>query len=315
MENVNRVNNLSNGLRKIVRENMPKPGQTIWFTSVRPNARGTTVLPYDRIYDPFAKDEAGEDDSVDGFIDIAYITGRDPGKGTALPKDQYGRIQFNKASGGRMGLKGGNRADEILFEFLFLTNQLRNNGPSKENPEGARWFVRGKQAVCYMEQPEKTADQKLEDNRKIRQAGNAIDEMPEEKLRDFASGLDIKGITKMSSANEIRVKLLQIASTPAGAGRILTLDRDAALAVKIVIKAAERAGIIVKDTALSAWLWKDGGDTLCVIPSGAKAYEALINYLLNKGAESYKMIQNLLKAHEEKLGQKPADDDKKPKKK
>lgn len=298
METVNKVNNLSSKLRDLVKKSAPKNGQTIWFTSVRPNARGTTALPYDRIFDPWGQEEGT---SIDGFIDIAYIVGRDPGKGpNGQPVDRLGRIQFNKPAGGRMSVKGGDKAGEQLFEYLFLTNQNRNNHPSKNQPDGAEWFVPGKQAVCYMEQPDKSADQKLEDNRKIRQAGNAIDAMPEEKLRDFALGLDLPGITRHSKENEIRVKLLAIASTVQGAERVLALDKDSSLAVKIDIKKAEKLNVIVFDAQLSVWKWVDGQDNICVVPPSGRKYEALVAFFLGKGSGVYKTVLQLLKSEQDK---------------
>ncbi len=291
MENVNLVNNLSPGLRKLVKDAMPKNGQTFWFVSVRPNARGTTVLPYDRIFDPFG----GEDGNGD-YIDIAYIIGRDPGKGpNGRPQDNLGRIQFTKASAGRIGVRGGDKDGELKFEFMYLTNQLRNNAPTKEDPDGKQWFVPGKQQVFYMQEPEKTAAQKLEDNRKIRQAGAAIDDMPESKLRDFASGLDMTGITKFSSDDEIRVKLLQMANTVQGATRVLSLDKDTNLTMKIQVKSAEKLNIISFDQALSSWIWVDGQDTICVVPPGKTKYDPLVVFLLStKGSSTLKLLTQIL---------------------
>lgn len=292
MENVNTVNNISAELMKEVKAAMPKKGQTVFFTSIRPNARGTTVHPVDRIYDPYAgRDESGE--YVGDYIDIAYIVGREPGKAGSRPVDIMGRIQFNKRTAGRMGISAGNKEQEQLFTFLYLTNQLRNNGPSKDLPDGKPWFVHGKQQIFYMEEPEKTASQKIEDNRKVRQAQQAIDDMPESQLRDFAIGLEMKGITSTSSPDEIRVKLLGMAGSVAGAARVLSLDKDAALQVKIDIKAAEKAGVIVKNTGLGVWEWADGG-TVCVIAAGVNPYEALIPFFLGKGSAAYKTMKVLI---------------------
>ncbi len=289
--NLKKVNSLSEKLEKEVTKAMPRPGQMIWFISVRPNARGTTVLPYDRIFDPYAVSGDGEEGD---YVDIAYITGRDPGKGPGgLPKDVLGRIQFNKPAGGRIGIRGGDRAGEQLFRYLYLTNQLKNNQPTQENPDGKKWFVPGKQAVCYMEEPDKTADQKIEDARKIRNAGQAIDDMSDSKLRDFAAGLDMKGITHNSTANEIRVKLLAIANTVQGAERVLSLDKDASLKVKIDIKEAEKLKIIRRNTELNTWNWVDGDEIICVIPPGKKAYDPIVAFFLGKGSESYRLVKQL----------------------
>ncbi len=289
--NLKKVNVLSEKLEQEVKRAMPKPGQMIWFTSVRPNARGTTVLPYDRIFDPYAPNTEGTEGD---YVDIAYITGRDPGKGPGgLPKDILGRIQFNKPADGRIGIRGGDRAGEQMFKFLYLTNQLRNNQPTQANPEGKGWFVPGKQAVCFMEEPDKTADQKIEDARKIRNAGQAIDDMSDSKLRDFAAGLDMKGITSGSTSNEIRVKLLAIANTVQGAERVLSLDKDASLKVKIDVKEAEKLKIIRRNSELRTWNWVDGDEVICVIPPGKKDYDPIIAFFLGKGSESYRLVKQL----------------------
>ena len=290
---MSKVNQLSKPLSKIVEDAMPKKGQTFCFVSVRPNARGTTALPYDTIYDPGAKED----------VDIVYITGAAPvygvDPGTKQPSQEMkhvrnlGRIQFGKSKGGRIYVTGGKPNDEKLFRFLFLTNQLRNN-VNKE------WFISkpGRQPVCVLQEPAKSAEATLSFRRMVRQAGEAIDVLTEDQLREFASGLELPGVNKNTTADEIRVHLLKIADK--SPDKILALDKDVTLRIKIDIKEAERLGIISFDDALSTYTWPDTGDQICVVPPNTKRADVITQYFLGKGSAVYETIRKLILKKKEK---------------
>lgn len=299
MEYVNKVNILSPELKARIKAALPKQGQVVYFESLRPKARGTTAVSIDRIFDPWhGKNDDGE--FVGDYVDIAYITGRNPGKGAGeKPTDTYGRIQFrNRPDGGRIAIRGGNRGDELMFEYLFLTNQNQSNSLGK-----APWFVASEMRQPCFRTVQKSLDatQIVEKKRAIRQAGQIIDEMPDEKLREFAIGLDFKGINKFSSPDEIRVQLLKMADSDGGAERILGLDKNVTVKMKVCMKDAERYSVIKRDSALGFFVWGNSGEPICVVPPGKNLFEFTINYFLtDKGKISYDMIKTLVEQEKER---------------
>lgn len=281
-----KYNQLSEKLLAEVRQHLPKKGQTIYFESVRPKARGTTVLSHDRIYDPYKEE----------FVDIAYVTGNAPGKGETI-----GRIQFNKMGGGRLPITAGNKDHENKFIYMFLTNYRAENACDPKSKEPAPWFVgsEGRQAVFRLPSPKLSAQDKVRIDREIRFAKQAIDEMGENELRQFAIGLDMKGITQHSDPDEIRVQLFKIAESGDGRGaeKIRKLHTDSNLKANILIKEASKAQVIVYNSQLKTWEWVDGGESICVVPDGKKPYDAMITYLLSsKGTKVYEHISTLVEA-------------------
>jgi hypothetical protein len=281
LQAVVKYNTISDQLKEIIRKRLPATGQTVYFQSIRPNAAGTTVVPKDRIFDPFANDGKGE------YVDIAYVTGHNP-NGPIL-----GRIQFRKADGGRIAITGGNRSHENLFVYLYLTNQ--RIGSNKEP-----WYVatEGRSKIFSMDEPAQTAKQKLEFKRRVRWAGEIIDKMGDNTLRDFASGLDMKGINQFSDPDEIRLKLEGIAEKDPD--KIITLDRDLTIPAKVLVKEAEKLGVIQKDSQLQQYVWPDSGELICVAPPGKDLRDTLVTFLLSiKGIETHKMLQALVDGKKE----------------
>jgi hypothetical protein len=281
-----KYNQISPELLAEVRQFLPKKGQTIYFESVRPKARGTTVLPHDRIYDPYKKE----------YVDIAYVTGNAPGKGETV-----GRIQFSKLAGGRLQITAGNKDHENKFIYMYLCNFRAENVSDPKTKEPAPWFVasEGRQPVFKLPSAKLTAQDKIRIDREIRYAKNAIDEMGESELRQFALGLDMKGINQHSDPDEIRVQLFKIAESGEGRGaeKIKRLHTDSNLKANILIKEALKAQVLVFNAPLKVWEWADGGEAICVVPDGKKPNDAMITYLLsNKGSKVYEHISTLLEA-------------------
>jgi len=290
------VNNFSPQLREAINKARPKRDQTFWFVSKKPGRRGTTVLPFDTIWDPWAVEN--EDGSFEGrMVDIAYLTSSVPAWGlnkVGSLKDitNLGRIHFAKLDGGRLPIIGGNPTHERLFDFLFLTSQV-------ENTKTKEWYApkAGRSPACYMQEPDKTDDEKLDFNRKVRAAGDLIDSMPEGKLRELAIGLEMPKYNKFTSVGSIKVYLLGIANSKPD--KIMTLDKDESLKIKTLVKAALKHGIIVQNSQLGVYEWPENGDRICVIPPGEKAINAITNYLLGKGSKTREYISNLVAAKED----------------
>jgi len=298
--NVNETNAISAELKAIVRKSLPKRDQAVYFESLRPKSRGTTVLPIDRIYDPFKVNELGDKGA---FVDIAYVTGRNPGKKLGdVASDVVGRIQFTKNEMGRIAIRGGNRDDEQKFTFMFLTNHNANNHKKD-------WFVATemKQPCFKFIEPGVSASVAIEKERDMRKAGAVIDEMEPAKLREFAAGLDFKNINKFTTDDEIRLQLIRISKTEGGAAKILGLDKDVNVKMKSVLKDAEKLKIIERDAALNSFVWSDSKDLICLVPPGKNLYDFMVGYFLDKGAKSYETIQQLV-VREKESGKKEKPD-------
>jgi len=293
MENVsNRVvyNKISDGLKKEIREALPKKGQTIWFISSRPKSRGTTVPNIDRIFDPYAGEEISKGKFEGAFVDIGYVTGQTPGKGDVL-----GRIQFTRSEKNMIGIRGGDVASERLFSYLYLSNSLKNN-------KVKAWFVpsAGRPFTCEMQEPAKSAQQKNDRRRKVVMAFEAIDNMGKNELFEFALGLNMAGINKFSDEEEVRAKLGDIAEKDPE--KVLNLNKDESLKMMVRIKKAEQYGIIQLNKGLSVWEWPESGEAICMVPPGKAPKDALTTYLLSeKGSSTLQFIQGLVNKKDEDL--------------
>lgn len=271
-----KVNGISEELANLVKAAMPKPGQVVWFESIRPKARGATVLPYDRIFDPNLG-ESGE------YVDIAYITGREPAKGPGgTPKEIHGRIQFTRLNHGRIGIVGGNKQDEQMFFYLFLTNY---NTTNVDKP----WFIPGKNPVFRQDATARREEEQIEFDRKVRQAQDAIDKMTPTKLREIASGLDLK-FAKGSKGNETSViaALYKIAKT--NPSKILGIDKDVSIKMKSDVRRAEKLGLIKYDPALKIWMWPETGDKICTLNPTKSAVDSMVAYFLSSGGKTYTFL-------------------------
>lgn len=302
-EQQRKVNEISDELAKIVRDAMPKRGQTIWFESIRPKGRGSTVKPYDRIWDPYLGDD-GE------FVDIAYITGREPARGPGgVPRDVYGRIQFTRASHGRIGIPSGNKEAEQLFFFLFLTNQ---NGTNAKGTEGEKreWYVAGSPIVFEQDKAAKKAEESIEFDRMVRQAQDAIDRMSESKVRDIALGLDIKVPRGSNSLTETIAVLYKIAKKDPK--KILGIDKDITVKMRAEVRKAEKFGIVKYSPELKIWEWPESGDKICTLNPARGPVDSMVAYFMASGGKTYKFMLELLERAEKdaESSQKKKDEEK-----
>jgi hypothetical protein len=286
-----KINEISPELAAIVNEARPKKDQTIWFESVRPKSRGTTVLPHDRIYDP----------GIEDFVDIAYITGTTPAKGPGgTAKENIGRIQFTRNDFGRMGIRGGSKKDDILFTFLFLTNQNATN-------QGKPWFVEGNNLVFKQDEPKKRSADSIAFDRQVRQAMDSIDMMDRGKLIEIASGLDMDWVNDSTADDEIIRVLYDISKK--NPGKVLGLDKDVSLKMKSDVKDAERLGVIKKNDELQMWVWPESQERICSYQEGMSPADSMVAYFKGTGSKTYQYILQL-NDREKDLRQKKKDNKK-----
>lgn len=287
------INVLSPELMKIVQAGKPKHGQTIYFESLRLQAGGTSVKSIDRIFDPYWDNGDG---TKGRSADIGYVTGQQPAIGVTPARHIFGRIQFSKSSGNIIGTSGNNRGDDSLFLFLFLTNLNKMN-------IGKPWHYPsdGQMPLFTQQVPEMAAKEANDYRRKMRLAGEKIDQTPTSKLLDFALSLDMKGINQFSDMEEVRNKLYLIAEGDPKRGikgnpdRILNMDKDVNLNMKLFIKEALKYDVWAEDRALGLFVWADTREHVFLMTPGQDMYVEGVKYLMSKeGERTYSLVKGLI---------------------
>lgn len=286
------INVLSPQLMKIVNDARPKRGQVIHFESLRLQAGGTSVKSVDRIFDPYVENEDG---TKGNYADIGYVIGQLPAMGATPARHQFGRIQFSKSSGNIITTSGNNRGDDTLFLFLFLTNWNKMN-------IGKPWHAPsdGQMPLFTQQVPEMAAKEANDYRRKVRMAGEKIDSTPDPKLLDLALALDMRDINQFSDMEEIRNKLYLIAEGDPKRGikgnpdKVLNMDKDVNLNMKLFIKEALKYNIWVEDKALKLLIWPDTQDPVFVMAPGQDLYSEAIKYLLGPGERTYNLVKGLI---------------------
>jgi len=287
------INVLSPELTKIVNAGKPQRGQVIYFESLRLQAGGTSVKSIDRIYDPYWENEDG---TKGRQTDIGYVTGQMPAIGVTPARHIFGRIQFSKISGNIIGTSSNNRGDDTLFLYLFLTNWNKMN---IHKP----WYSPsdGQMALFTQQVPEMAAKEANDHRRKMRLAGEKIDNMPASKLLDFALSLDMKGINQFSDMEEVRNKLYLIAEGDPKRGikgnpdKVLNMDKDVNLNMKLFIKEALKYNLWLEDKALGLFVWPETREHVFLMTPGTDMYAEGVKYLLSKeGERTYSLVHGLI---------------------
>ncbi len=294
-----KINVLSTKLMQIVNDARPKKGQVIYFESLRPQGGGTSVRNVDRIFDPYVENEDG---SMGAYTDIGYVIGQLPAMGNLPARHNFGRIQFSRSTGNTIDISGQNRGDDSLFLFLFLTNQNVMN-------KGKDWYAPSDgQAILFgMRTPHKGAEDRNAFRRKVRAAGEKIDLTPNEKLLDLALALEMKGINQFSKMEEIKDKLYEIAEK--NPDRVIGMDKDINLNMKLVIKEAMKYNIMYEDKALRLFVWADTKEAVFAVTPGQDLYNAAIKYFQGSGDETYKLLRSLIEKAKIKAAKKKDNDD------
>lgn len=294
-----KVNKLSPKLQEIVNKARPKPGQTVYFESLRPQAGGTTLLGIDTIYDPFVENGDG---SKGAYAVIAYTIGPPLPATSSLPeRHNIHKVQFRKSLGNIIGISGSNRGEDILFQYLFLSNLNLNN---RDKP----WYAPtdGQQPVFKQQIPEMASEDKNKFRRKVRMAGEKIDDMPDSKLLDFALSLDMVGINEFSKMEEIRDRLFQIAEK--NPDKVMSMDKDVNLNMKLFIKEALKYGLWVENHALKLFVWPETQEPVFLMTPGQDLYQETIKYLLGNGQDTYSLVKGLIEKKKAKDKGKSSDD-------
>jgi hypothetical protein len=286
------MNVLSPELTKIVNDARPKKGQVIYFESLRPQGGGTTVQSTDRIFDPFVKNSDG---SRGAYTDIGYVIGQLPARGNIPAMHNFGRIQFTRTSGNTIATSGNSRADDTLFLYLFLTNFNKMN-------KGQEWYAPsdGQMPLFTQQALAMKSEERNKFRRRVTAASQKIEGMSEEKLLGFALSLEMKGINEFSKLEEIKDKLYDIAEK--NPDRVLNMDKDINLNMRLFIKEALKYNIWIEDKALGLFVWPDTKSHVFLMTPGQDLYAETIKYLLGPGESTYMLVKGLI--DKAKLGNK-----------
>lgn len=282
------------GISKELQSKIPKlkPGEKVIFEilGIRYDAglkkhiiRNSTGVPAtDRIYDKWAN--GGEGD----YVDISYVVSERPSgpNSTLATVKELGTIMFTRDQAGRIIVRGGNKREEALYEYLYLSNYNASNA-------GKEWFIRPNSGFIFQQVKQaETSKSFLKRKRMIRQAEEAIDIMADSKLREVAKGLSLNtdDFTDVDTIREILYKRAN--ENPES---VLKLDDDLMITYIALAKDAEKAGVIKKDISNSVWRWSDGDDIICVIVPGKSAEESIAQFFtLDKGQSVYNAINSQL---------------------
>lgn len=241
------------------------------------------VLSTDRIFDPYSEENGS-------YVDISYIVGETPADPNSMRSTvlQMGEILFRRQNNGQIVIRGGDRREEMLYQYLELSNWNQSNA-------GKPWHISPLGGYTYKKlEPAKSATQKVAFNRSVRQAQDAIDTMAESKLRRVAKGLMLAGISEFSGEDEIRIALIEIAAK--NPDKILKMDEDTSIEIQAIISDAIDAGLIEKDFVNNRFAWVESRDTICTIIPGKTPEDSIRDFILTneKGREFFQALQALV---------------------
>lgn len=279
-----KINVLSPQLTKIVNEARPKHGQVIYFESLRPQGGGTSVRNIDRIFDPYVENEDG---THGAYTDIGFVIGQLPATGTTPARHNFGRIQFSKSTDNIIPVSGANRGDDTLFQYLFLTNWNKSN-------QGKPWYspTDGQMPLFNQMKPAMKAKDENAFRRNVMSAVAKIEDMTNEKLVDLAVALDMRNINKFSDMEEIKNQLFKIADK--NPERIMGMDKDINLNMKLLIKEALKYNIWEEDRALKLFVWKDTQEPVFATTPGSDLYSSAIKFFQGSGDGTHSLLRNLV---------------------
>jgi hypothetical protein len=245
------------------------------------------ILAQDTIYDPH----------LNRSVEIKCVdrtaVGKDGSQVEILRK-----IYFNKDMAGVMTLYGNNKKDKALFEYLWLSNynSANTNKPWFQKPVGGCKYE-------YLE-PNKSASQKVEDQKAIHEAETVVFNLSDDDLRIACSALgksssdDFKYHHTMHEA-QMREKLLAYAKK--NPNRVKMLDKDLNLEVRAAIRSAVDAGVISFDERNKLIVWTNTGNKICSIEPGKDAETTLVGYFVtSEGEQVLKTILANLQGEESK---------------
>lgn len=274
MAEIKKYNNLS----KKLAEHLPKlkPDEKLKFQLngiyidkitrklVCPNSY--SILPTDRIYDPWG----GEDGKGD-YIDLAYITGERPAKVDSSRDSiiQFGRIEFKAVQAGVVEIRGGRKDQEKLLALMFFNNRNTTN-------VGKPWFVKpvGK-GIFHQIETTKKAKATLAGELKVDKAKDIITKMTTEELDLAAAGL-MPSTYHHQSHEERVLSLRAIASN--NPDKIIDLSKDVEVKTTAFIEECLKAHLIEMDKGREQFVWADDKTKICSIKAGTTPHNSLKRY-------------------------------------
>lgn len=206
------------------------------------------------------------------------------------------KILFTRDEDGIKVLRGKNKKQQALFEYLFLSNYNEAN-------RGKSWFIEPKGGCIYkFVEPEKRSEDQLGLEQAIHNAKTVVFNLSEEDLRTACEALSksVEKIRYTPNMLENQMRQLLLAFAEKSPNRVATLDKDLNLEVRRVIKQAIAKGVISVDDRRHEIVWTDTGNRICVIEPGKDSATTMVGFFVtDAGSQVLKTIVGVLKGDKE----------------
>lgn len=287
MENIE-YNRISNTLKKTIPT--LKKGQKLVFELlgiyydeklkrvIIPNS--VRISSTDRIWDPGDK----KDGSDARWVDIAFVTGQRPGV-NGKTEYVFGELRFTRTGNGRITIIGGNKRDEQMLLFLWLTNYNASNKDKDYHvplaPEGYKFKVLD---------PKTDAQKSVKKDKAIRAAKDVLDDMDSAQLLEIARGLQLARVNQFSDEEEILAELYKFAESDPEL--ILRADQDVGIKLVAFIQTCVDKGVIGYDGGSASWRWSGSNEAICPSVPGKSPEVSFKDFLISEaGSEVLKTLE------------------------
>lgn len=264
-------NNYSESIERILSENRPKHGEIVRFRVL--SGLGQVMLPRTCFINVKREGETLSKRIEIGVIESYNAEGEPP---------NFKSIIFSYNEGHEILIHGENPHDLEIFDYLFLCSW---NGDNKGKP----WHIKPSSSNYKFKMFDNKIEARLkvDKNKKVRYAQNAIDDLTEDERFEMAKALFSN--YKSLSPEEIIDKLYsQAEKDPA---KIIGENTKVQLTMQGFVRSLQEADII--EFTRNKWIYKDTGDKIIGKPVKSKdsEIELLSNFLLKE--ENSELLVNL----------------------
>ena len=252
------------------------------------------VLPTDRIYDPWSgKKLQGKDEYEGGYVDIAFVrserpAGQDSMRDTIV---SFGDIVFSKIHAGVIEIHGGNKKEEKMLEYLYLSNYNKSN-------EGKPWYIKPTGAHMFqIIDNDKTASDKLEMEKKRDKAKDIIMKMSEDEINRVSAGLFPQRYNSMKFDTRV-LELRKIAEKDPA--KIFGLSDNVGIKMNTIIEKALKERLIILNDNKTEVQWGDDKTRICTVKPNQAPHTSIRRYFQTpEGAGVLESIEQLLSNQKE----------------
>lgn len=271
-------------MRKVLEDARPKEGHYVRFQvkNVHLDAKNRRQVP-GRVAIPQRYVISDKKGKQNVRKTIEYIIGYEPMDDEGNIRPVYGEVAFTRDLNGYIHCYGSSPEDIDLFDFLYLSPYLEGNG-------GKKWFIKSKGGIKYtLQQPKKTASEKVASRVELSKAFLVLQEMGEKKLRRATRGFKVRGVNVNSTEDEL-INALYEQVAEKDPQRILNIDNDREFSTTAFIQEALDKDIITFES--KSWVMSATGNPFYNILDGEDSKAVLAVFLeSNAGKEDRESIQ------------------------